>query len=194
MSGRRVGWGVVGTGWVARDYVGPGIEASGHRVVAACDLDADALADFPTAPIRPGCAPVDLDALLAMDEVDAVYVATPNHAHAAPVVAAAAAGKAVLCEKPMARTLGEARELGDAVRASGVLYATAFDQRFHPAHVRLRELIGQGALGVVTSVRIRYACWTGPTWSPDGKIARQLARRSRPGRRRRVHRPGSARP
>jgi predicted dehydrogenase len=168
VSGRRIGWGVVGTGWVARDYVGPGIEASGHRVVAACDLDDAALADFlphRTDLLRTG----DLDALLAMEEVDAVYVATPNHAHLAPAAAAARAGKAVLCEKPMARTLGEAHELADAVRSSGVLYATAFDQRFHPAHVRLHTLIAGGALGTVTSVRIRYACWTGPDWSPDGK-------------------------
>ncbi len=163
-----IGWGVVGTGWVARDYVGPGIEASAHRVVAACDLSADALAAF-----LPGRGDLfrtdDLGALLDRDDVDAVYVATPNHAHAGPVVAAARAGKAVLCEKPMARTSGEAEAMADAVRQSGVLYGTAFDQRFHPAHVRLRQLVEAGDLGTVTAVRIRYACWTGPDWTPDGR-------------------------
>ena len=165
MSGARVRWGVVGCGWVARDYVGPGIEASGNgRVVAACDPSPAALTAF--LPSRDLLRTDRLDALL--DAVDAVYVATPNDAHAGPVVAAARAGRAVLCEKPMARTAAEAETMAAAVRHAGVLYATAFDQRFHPAHVALRETIAAGELGTVTAVRIRYACWTGPDWSPDG--------------------------
>lgn len=162
-----VGWGVVGCGWVARDYVGPGIEAGANgRVVAACDRSADALAAF--LPDRDLFRTTDLDALLARNDVDAVYVATPNHAHVGPVAAAARAGKAVLCEKPMARTAAEAEQIAEAVRTAGVPYATAFDQRFHPAHIALRQLIADGALGTVTAVRIRYACWTGPDWTPDG--------------------------
>ena len=149
---------------MARDYVGPGIAASRNgRVAGACDLDAAALAAF-----LPGHEMVRtdrLDRLLAHD-LDAVYVATPNHAHLGPVAAAARAGLPVLCEKPMARTLAEAQALAEAVRQAGVLYATAFDQRFHPAHQALRALIADGALGTVTAVRIRYACWTGPDWSP----------------------------
>ena len=192
MSAREIRWGVVGTGWVARDYVGPAIEASRNgRVVGACDLDAGALAAF--LPGREMARTDSLDALLALD-LGALYVATPNHAHLGPVAAAARAGVPVLCEKPMARTLAEAEALADAVRhparagagpsgdgdgrpaggrrqqgdeAPGVLYATAFDQRFHPAHQALRRLIADGALGTVTAVRIRYACWTGPDWSPD---------------------------
>ena len=164
MSG-PIRWGVVGTGWVARDYVGPGIAASGNGlVVGACDLDPDALAAF--LPGQDMTRTPDLDELLALD-LDAVYVATPNHAHRGPVAAAAAAGVPVLCEKPMARTLAEAEALAEAVRQAGVTYATAFDQRFHPAHQALRRLIADGALGTVTAVRIRYACWTGPDWSPD---------------------------
>ena len=166
MSDQTVRWGVVGCGWVARDYVGPGIEASGNgRVVAACDLDAAALAAF--LPHRDMLRTASLDALF--DTVDAVYVATPNDAHAGPVALAARAGRAILCEKPMARTLAEAQAMAEAVRAAGVIYATAFDQRFHPAHQALRDLIEAGKLGTVTQVRIRYACWTDPDWSPDGR-------------------------
>ena len=166
MSGDTIGWGVVGAGWVARDYVGPGIAASRNgRVVAACDLSRAALDAF--LPAHDLERTTSLDALLARDDVDAVYVATPNDAHVGPVAAAAAADKAVLCEKPMARTLAEAGELAEAVRAAGVLYGTAFDQRHHPAHRALRDLIRDGALGTVTAVRIRYACWTGPDWAPD---------------------------
>ena len=166
MTDGAIGWGVVGAGWVARDYVGPGIAASANgRVVAACDLSPSALDAF--LPAHDIERTHSLDALLARDDVDAVYVATPNDAHLGPVRAAAAAGKAVLCEKPVARTLAEAEALLDAVREAGVAYGTAFDQRFHPAHVALREIIEDGALGTVTAVRIRYACWTGPDWAPD---------------------------
>ena len=165
----RIGWAVVGAGWVARDYVGPALVNSRNgRVVAAVDPSPRALAAF-----LPGVAMLRTDnlaAVLARPDVDAVYVATPNDAHRGPVEAAAAAGKAVLCEKPMARTAAEAEAMAAAVRHAGVLYGTAFDQRFHPAHAALRERIAQGALGTVTAVRIRYACWTGPDWSPDGRL------------------------
>ncbi len=163
--GREIRWGVVGTGWVARDYVGPAIaESRNGGLVGACDLDAAALAAF--LPEHEMTRTDNLDELLVLD-LDAVYVATPNHAHLGPVVAAARAGVPVLCEKPMARTLAEAEALAEAVRHSGTTYATAFDQRFHPAHGALRQLVADGALGTVTAVRIRYACWTGPDWSPD---------------------------
>ena len=163
---REIRWGVVGTGWVARDYVGPAIAASRNGWVAgACDLDAGALTAF--LPEHEMARTDSLDDLLALD-LDAVYVATPNHAHLGPAAAAARAGVPVLCEKPMARTLAEAETLAHAVRSSGVTYATAFDQRFHPAHQALRQRIADGVLGTVTTVRIRYACWTGPDWSPNG--------------------------
>ena len=166
MSAHAIRWGVVGTGWVARDYVGPAIQASRNgRVAAACDLSPEALAAF-----LPGADLARTDSLGAFlrSGIDAVYVATPNHAHRAPVEAAVRAGLPVLCEKPLARTLDEAEAMADAVRASGVTFGTAFDQRFHPAHVALRERIAGGELGTVTAVRIRYACWTGPDWTPDG--------------------------
>jgi predicted dehydrogenase len=68
----------------------------------------------------------------------------------------------------MARTADEAAAMVDACAAAGVPYATAFDQRFHAAHRRLRTMIAGGALGIVTCVRIHYACWTPPDWRPAG--------------------------
>ena len=161
-----IGWGIVGCGWVARDYVTPAIVASRNgRVAALCDRDPAALARVGA--LAPDATRhLDLAALLANPVVDAVYVATPNSSHAAIVRAAAAAGKPVLCEKPMAATADAAQSMVDACAAAGVLYATAFDQRFHAAHRRLRALIGEGALGTVTCVRIHYACWTPPDWQP----------------------------
>lgn len=166
LGGRPLGWGVVGCGWVARDYVAPAILASGNgRLAALCDRDPAAL-DRVGALAPHASRHFDLAAFLADPAVDAVYVATPNSSHAAVVRAAAAAGKPVLCEKPMARTAAEAEAMVDACAAAGVQYATAFDQRFHAAHRRLRELVASGAFGTVTCVRVHYACWTPPDWRP----------------------------
>lgn len=161
-----LGWALVGCGWVARDYVAPAIADSANgRLVALCDRDPAALDRVGA--VAPGAARyADLAACLADPAVGAVYVATPNHSHAAVVRAAAAAGKPVLCEKPMAPTAAEAEAMVAACDEAGVLYATAFDQRWHGAHRRLRRLVADGALGTVTCVRIHYACWTPPDWRP----------------------------
>ena len=161
-----VRWGIVGCGWVARDYVAPGMAvAPTARLVAACDPDPVAMAGI--APDAPDLARhADLAAFLAMPGLEAVYVATPNHLHRPLVEAAARAGKHVLCEKPMAPTFPAAEAMGAACAAGGVRDATAFDQRFHAYHRRLRELVQSGVLGEITAVRVHYACWTPADWSP----------------------------
>lgn len=163
----KINWGIVGCGWVARDYVAPAIAASGNgRLVALCDLSELALAA-----VQPADTTLHRTASLVdfiqTPGLQAVYVATPNAHHARIVQELAAAGLPVLCEKPLARTAAEAAGMVAAAEAAGTLLATAFDQRFHPAHVRLRELIRAGTLGRVTCVRIHYACWTPADWAPD---------------------------
>ncbi len=108
-----------------------------------------------------------LDAFLAAPGLQAVYVAAPNDAHRALVEAAAAAGLPVLCEKPMATTMADARAMVAACQAAGVRYATAFDQRFHAAHRAVAGMVGEGRLGAVTAVRIVYACWLPANWAGD---------------------------
>ncbi len=161
-----VGWGIVGYGWVARDYMAPGIREAGHRLVAVCDPNPACreAAAAEGARTYPGLA-----AFLADPEVEAVYVATPNHLHREAVEALARAGKAVLCEKPMAAALSDAEAMVHAIEAGGIFYGTAFDQRHHPAHRAIRERVASGALGTVTTVRIVYACWLGRDWSAAGQ-------------------------
>lgn len=153
-------------GWVGRDLAAPAIEACPEaQLVALHDADADALAAAHA--VHPEGVPcADLDTLLHRPDVEAVYVATPNHTHAAVVTAAAAAGRHVLCEKPMATDAREAAAMLAACDAAGVRYATAFDQRYHGAHRRLRSLVADGDLGIVTLVRVHYACWLPDDWSP----------------------------
>ena len=160
--GTPLAWGVAGFGWVARDFMVPAMQAAGHRLVAVCDPDPRAR----QAAEALGAAPhASFEALAADPDVEAVYVATPNHLHRPATEIFAAAGKAVLCEKPMAVTLADAHAMTEACRRAGVLYGTAFDQRHHPAHKAMREALQAGLLGRVTAVRIHYACWLGAEWS-----------------------------
>ena len=158
-------WGIAGFGWVARDFMVPAIEAVGGAVVAVADPSALAQASAESASI---VAYDDVATMLGGSKIDALYVATPNNLHLPAVRAAAAAGVPVLCEKPMAATLADAQAIADAVRTSGILYATAFDQRHHPAHVAMAQAIADGAIGRPVAVRIVYACWVGPDWG-DGE-------------------------
>ena len=155
-------WGIAGFGWVARDYMVPGIEAAGGRVVAVADPSPIAQASAESASIP---AHDNVAAMLAGGEIDALYVATPNNAHLAPVRAAVAAGVPVLCEKPLAATLADAEAIAAAVGDG--LYGTAFDQRHHPAHRAMADAIAAGEIGQPVAVRIVYACWVGPDWAPD---------------------------
>lgn len=160
-----LGWAVIGCGWVARDYVVPAIRASRNgRLMVACDRDAQALAALG----GDGFQRTDrAEDAIANAGVDAVYIATPNDSHAAMAAAAAAAGKHVLCEKPMAHNSADARAMVADCAAAGVTLATAFDQRFHAAHLAVAGLVRQGRLGIVTQVRLHYACWLPRDWSAD---------------------------
>lgn len=161
-----INWGLVGCGWVARDYVAPAIiGAPNAHLVALSDPNPRAMqriGEFAT----DAASYTSLDEFLAHPELDAVYIATPNHLHRPLCEAAARAGKHVLCEKPMALTLRDAQAMVAVCAEHGVTYATAFDQRFHAAHQLLLEKIQSGELGEITLVRIHYACWTPTDWRP----------------------------
>ena len=155
-------WGIVGFGWVASDHMAPAIAAAGHRLAVVADPSSGARAKAEAI----GALAVENTAELIEQNPDAIYVATPNHLHLPPIMEAVSAGIPVLCEKPMAATLGDAEEIARAV--GKVLYGTAFDQRHHPAHRATAVEIADGAIGQVTAVRINYCCWVDPQWRPPG--------------------------
>ncbi len=171
----KLGWGIAGCGWVARDYVGPAIEASANGRLVAC-YDPDPRSRKMAADLfRVECFET-IDTFLACPGLQAVYVAAPNDAHRGLVEAVAQAGLPVLCEKPMATTLADAEAMVTACVQAGVRYATAFDQRFHAAHRALAGLIAKGRLGTVTAIRIVYACWLPANWAGDNwRIDRKRA-------------------
>jgi predicted dehydrogenase len=145
--------GVLSTADIARQKVIPGMrKASRVEVVAVASRDlgrARQFADELGIPATHG----SYDALLADPGVDAVYIPLPNHLHAEWTIAAARAGKHVLCEKPLAMTSSQAREMIGACREAGVHLMEAFMYRLHPTWVAVRELLASGRIGRLVAVQ-----------------------------------------
>jgi predicted dehydrogenase len=147
-------WAIVGCGDIARKRVGPAlVEDANSEPVAMfsntlaraqefCDLfGAQRAYDRP-------------DDLWADDEVDVVYLASPHFRHRDETVAAARAGKHVLCEKPMACDVGECREMIAACADHGVALAIAYYRRWYPKARKMKELIAQGVIGRPIRARV----------------------------------------
>ncbi len=101
-----------------------------------------------------GCdAYVDFRELLAREDIDAVEIATPDHWHAIPVVEACKVKKDIYCQKPLGLTIAEGRIMSDAVRASGVVFQTGSQQRSDPHFRRACELVRNGRIGRLHTVR-----------------------------------------
>ena len=98
----------------------------------------------------------DYHQLLARADVDAVDICVPNHMHAEIVQAAAAAGKHIYCEKPLAMDVAEAKAMVAAAQAAGVITQMTFNFRFVPAVLRAQQLMREGFLGRIFSFRGRY--------------------------------------
>ncbi len=151
-----LGWAIVGIGSHADLKISPAIQrAEDSHLVGVYSRDqsrAEAFAEKHGA----SAAYSDLSDLLSDSRVEAVFVASPNHLHAPQVVRAAAAGKHVLCEKPMATTVLDASAMVDACRDHGVTLGLGFELRFHPAHMWARKLLDDGSIG---RIRLAHGQW-----------------------------------
>jgi len=151
-GGTRVRWGVLSTANIAVEKVIPGIrKADRCEVAAIASRDGERARQVATRLGIPR-AHDSYEALLADPDIDAVYIPLPNHLHATWTIAAARAGKHVLCEKPLALTADEAQGMVDACRDAGILLMEAFMYRLHPSWVAVRELIAGGRIGRLRAV------------------------------------------
>ncbi|MFC7081884.1 Gfo/Idh/MocA family protein [Halorussus caseinilyticus] len=147
-------FGVISTANIGRAAVVPAIRATDHDVLAVASRDpesADAFADAFGVPRAYG----SYDELLADDDVDAVYNPLPNALHAEWTKKAADAGLHVLCEKPLAVSADQAREVGDYCAERGVTLMEAFMYRYHPRTERAVEIVRE-ELGDVRSVKAAF--------------------------------------
>jgi 1,5-anhydro-D-fructose reductase (1,5-anhydro-D-mannitol-forming) len=152
-----IGWGLVGASGHARQYMVPAFAADPScRVVAVLSGSPARGAELAA---EAGGARVyhELDALLADPEVDAVFISTVNELHAEQTIAAARAGKHVLCEKPLALTLDDARAMRDACAQAGVVLGCNHHLRNAPVHRAIRRALESGAIGRVLAVRVFHA-------------------------------------
>ena len=151
MSKLRIG--VLSTADIAIKKVIPGMHRAARVEIAAIasrDRDqARAVAERLDIPRAHGT----YDALLADPDIDAVYIPLPNHLHAEWTIAAARAGKHVLCEKPLALTAADAGRMAQACDAAGVRLMEAFMYRHHPSWVAVRDLVESGRIGRLAAVR-----------------------------------------
>ena len=152
-----VRWGFLGAGFIATRALGPAVHAAdGARLQAAAARDPRRARSLQPA----GSAYGDYQTLLADPEVDVVYVALANDDHLPWTLAALAAGKHVLCEKPLGLDAGQVAQIARAATASQRWAVEATWYRWHPRATRSRELMRAGALGEPTSLRTAF-CFGG---------------------------------
>lgn len=154
----NVRWGIVGIGQLANQWIGPAIKTSKSGCLVACaGGHPEHVKKFASAHgVERGYH--SYEELVQDPSVDAVYVAAPNALHYPIVLAAAAAGKHVLCEKPMALTTGEAEEMVAACRTAGVMLLIGLQNRFQRVLQAAARTIQEGRIGIVREVSVqRYA-------------------------------------
>ncbi|WP_159988639.1 MULTISPECIES: aldo/keto reductase [unclassified Rathayibacter] len=164
-SPTSTGWAVLGPGGIARRFLSqlPASER-GARLVAVGSSDPDRARVFAEEAADLGFTDVtsgDYATALADPRVTAVYIATVHTGHAALILQALEAGKAVLCEKPLAVNHGTAMALADAARQAGLPLVEAYMYRFHPQTAALLDLVRDGAIGDVLHIEAAFSFRTG---------------------------------
>jgi predicted dehydrogenase/aryl-alcohol dehydrogenase-like predicted oxidoreductase len=149
-----VGWGILGSGFIAAIFAGGIAGSETGRLVAVGSRDQAAADAF--AQRHGGRGYGSYDAVLADEAVDAVYIALPNHLHLDWTIRCAEAGKHVLCEKPLALNAVQALQAFEACRAHGVFCMEAFMYRCHPQTWMLRQLLADGVIGDVRVVQADF--------------------------------------
>lgn len=150
-------WGILGAARFARDFMGPAMALAPGGHVAAL-ATADAAKAEPFRAFAPGLrVHTSYAALLADPDIDAVYIPLPNHLHVDWTLKAVAAGKHVLCEKPMAMHAADFDRLIAARQASGLLVAEAFMIVHHPQWQRARQLLAEGAVGRLWRIEAAFS-------------------------------------
>jgi 1,5-anhydro-D-fructose reductase (1,5-anhydro-D-mannitol-forming) len=154
VTAQPLGWGIVGPGRIASSQIAPAIAACpATTLVSVVSRDRGRAEAFARA--HGAATPLDDYAkMLADPAVDAVYIATPNAAHAEQVIAAARAGKHVLCDKPLALTVADARRCVEECRSAGVRLGIMFQTRYHDGLADAAKLVRDGALGTVVVAEV----------------------------------------
>ena len=170
---RQLRFGVIGLGRIVETIMAPAMVAEpGIKLVAATSRN-QRRADAFAGKFGARYAYTDYAQMLANPEVEAVFIATPNALHCEQVVAAAQAGKHVLCDKPMALSAAEGRDEVEACAKSGVKLGINFDNRHLPWVRDTKQLIADGVIGDVTTIQVEVSAFVTPPkdWRLDPAMA-----------------------
>ena len=155
----KIKWGVIGCGGIADRRTIPGMMlADNAELVAVMDANGE-VAEKVREKYNAKFAFDNYEELLAIDEIDAVYIASPVFCHKEQAFAAAKAKKHILLEKPMALTVEESKEIADYCKEQGVKLGVGLMMRFHSYHQAMKKIISEGKLGDVVSMRGQLTCW-----------------------------------
>jgi predicted dehydrogenase len=168
-------WGIVGCGDVVEKKSGPSIlQAGGSRIVGVMRRQAAKARPFAEANGIELCTD-DATRIIEHPDVDIVYVATPPSSHKEYVLAAAAAGKHVLVEKPMGMGADEDAEMIAACDAAGVELFVAYYRRFHPHVLKMKELLAEGRIGTPVHGQIDFAIAHMPDYNWGWRVKKEIS-------------------
>ncbi len=173
MGEKALGLGVIGLG-TGRRYLAAIRQMRDARLISVCDIDAARLAQY-AAEYGPVEAVADYREMLKNPAVDAVCVCSPDHFHTEMVLAAFAAGKDVLCEKPLALHSDECEIMIKAARKAGRQLMVGQVCRLTPAFVKAKEIVDSGMIGELSFVESEYAhdySHMGACWRSDPAVMR----------------------
>jgi predicted dehydrogenase len=148
-------WGILGTANIARAQFLPGLREAGGTAAAVAGRDAGRAERY-AQDHGIGRAVGGYQALIDDPDIDALYIALPNSLHAEWTLRALAAGKPVLCEKPLCGNLGDTLRVLDGARHSGTLLWEAFVFPFHGQIARIRDLVAGGAIGDLMEIKSNF--------------------------------------
>ena len=166
-------WGLIGASNIASAHMIGAFRSNGDTVQSVMSSNDARAAEYASAHQIPHFT-TDLEQLLSDPATDAVYISTTNEKHFPQAMAAIAAGKHVLCEKPLAMTAEDAATMVRAARDAGLVFATNHHLRNAGAHLAIKGLIGSGEVGEVLSLRVFHAVYLPPHlqgWRIDNPAA-----------------------
>ena len=144
---RKIRWGLIGCGDISRKRVAPALRDISECELVAVNRARPELAEEFAGEFGARRWYNDWRELIGDHDIDAVYIATPVYLHAEQTIAAAEAGKHVLCEKPMAMNVAECDRMIDTCRSKGVKLSIAYYRHFYPVIGRIKQLIAAGEIG-----------------------------------------------
>jgi 1,5-anhydro-D-fructose reductase (1,5-anhydro-D-mannitol-forming) len=155
-------WGMIGAGTIGREWMAAAIAAQPEGLRGGIASSDPARARRFADELNIAKAYETVDALMADPDIDVVYISTTNERHKPQTIAAARAGKHVLCEKPLALTLQDAREMVAACQQAGVVFGTNHHLRNAATHRAMRQMIADGAIGDALAARVFHAVYLPP--------------------------------